>query len=192
MHGEGFYEYNSGKGTTIKIAAPIPQGDLSGLTVTITYNEKYTYQLWGTATNVSNAAQHENLNGKHIKDRIGNNRTAITPDGTKITLVSTSPEASVTALTIYSSGSVHHFNVSCRKLEYSTLNLQIASRLDELQADGETSIFDDTETIVFFYNIYNEETPGNKVHQRVDLGFLPKNNPKQVNDLYDDPRLAHT
>ncbi|MCY1383519.1 hypothetical protein D9M69_716540 [compost metagenome] len=64
--------------------------------------------------------------------------------------------------------------------------------MDELQADGETSVMEDTPDMVWFYNIYNEDTPCNRVYGRVNLGSLPKANENQVNDLYDDPRLAHT
>lgn len=192
VQGDGIYEFNSGKGTNIKIAAQLLNSSES-LTVTITYNEKSTYQLWGSENDTQPAAQHENLNGKHIKDRIGNNRTVILPDGTKITLVSTGPAADVTAITIYSGGSVHHINVNCKKLEYSVSNNPyIAQRMDELQADGETSVMEDTPDMVWFYNIYNEDTPCNRVYGRVNLGSLPKANENQVNDLYDDPRLAHT
>lgn len=43
-----------------------------------------------------------------------------------------------------------------------------------------------------YYNIYNEDTPGNKVYKREDLGSLIKSQPKQINDFYDDPRIANT
>lgn len=188
---DGLYEYNSGKGTIIRIDTRIID-NVRRSTVTITYSGKYTYQLWGDSQIAAGSALHENLNGKHIKDRIGKSRSVITPDGTKITLVSTGPQDPVTAFTIYHDANVYHVNVTCNKLEYNASNQQITGRLDELQADGETSMFEDTETSILFYNIYNEDTPGNKVYQRIDLGSIPKNNLNQVNDLYDDPRLGHT
>lgn len=188
---DGLYEYNSGKGTTIKIDTRIID-NIHRSTVTITYSKSYTYQLWGDYPIAVGSALHENLNGKHTKDRIGKNRSVITPDGTKITLVSTGPQDPVTAFTIYHDANVYHVNVTCNKLEYNASNQPITSRLDELQADGETSMFEETETSILFYNIYNEDTPGNKVYQRLDLGSIPKNNLNQVNDLYDDPRLDHT
>lgn len=195
--GSGVYEYNSGKGTQVKIAVNQASANNSkNLTVTVTYNAKYTVQFWGEAFGIGSAAEHENLNGKHIKDRLGNSRTLITPDGTKITLVSaaaTGPMSSVTAITIYSNGSVHHINTTCNKLEYSTSNNPyLAQRMDELQADGETSVLEDTPDTVWYYTIYNEDTPCNRVYERVNLGSLPKANENQVNDLFDDPRLAHT
>lgn len=191
VHKEGLYEYNSGKGTVIKLNFSIEDGRHQS-TVTITFKEKSTYQLWGDYPTAIGAALHENLNGKHIKDRIGNNRTVIIPDGTKITLVSAGPSDPITAFTIYNASNVYHVNVTCRRLEYSASNQQVAELLDEVQADGETSVFEETETHVLFYNIYNEEESGNKVLQRVELGSLPKSDSTHVNDLYDDPRLAHT
>lgn len=194
IHGNGNYEFNSGKGTSVKIGTGIVQNNHATLVVTITYNETTTYQLWGGEDpNSPHAAQHENFNGKHIKDRIGNNRTIILPDGTKVTLVSAGPAASVTSVTIYSGGTVQHFNANCNKLEYSVSNNPfIAQRMDDLQADGETSLMEDTPDEVWLYNIYNEDTPCNRVYQRVNMASRPKNIPTQVNDLYDDPRLAHT
>ena len=195
VEGNGIYEYNSGKGTVIKIDAS-PVNDQDRLTVTVTYNGTTTVQFWGGEVENNSPrpfATHENFNGKHLKDRLGNNRTLITPDGTKITMVSTGPYEVVTAITIYSKGGVHHLNTTCNKLEYSVSdNPFIAQRMDDLQADGETSLMEDTPDEVWLYNIYNEDTPCNRVYQRVNLASRPKNIPTQVNDLYDDPRLAHT
>lgn len=196
VEGDGIYEYNSGKGTVIKIHDQ-EINDSRSLTVTVTYNEKYTVQFWGDDGRMSGPrepfASHENLNGKHIKDRLGDNRTLITPDGTKITIVSSGPYRAASAITIYNGGSVHHINIGCTKLEYSAANNPfISQRMDELQPDGETSMLEDTPDTVWFYNIYNEDTPCNRVYERVNLGSLPKANENQVNDLYDDPRLAHT
>ncbi|MCR6722077.1 MAG: hypothetical protein NVV59_17720 [Chitinophagaceae bacterium] len=135
---------------------------------------------------------NENLNGKHIKNRIGKNRTIFFPDGTKITCVSTGPEQSVTAVSIYDGAKVHHLNITCDKVEYSTANGAMAKRLEEMQPDGETSTYELNPTGLLFYNIYTEDTPGNKVYQRLNLGQLHLGAPNQVSDLYDDPRLPHT
>ncbi len=196
IKGQGIYEFNSGKGTIIKIHDEEIDNSRA-LTITVIYNERYTVQFWGSDGRVPETrepfASHENLNGKHIKDRLGNNRTLITPDGTKITLVTPGPYTPVSAITIYHGGSVHHINTVCTKLEYSTANNPfISQRMDELQPDGETSILEDTPDMVWFYNIYNEDSPCRRIYERVNLGSLPKAIPNQVNDLYDDKRLAHT
>ncbi len=188
---EGLYEFNSGANTSIKIDTRVVSGRRNN-TFTITYKGLYTFQLWGDYPDAPGSALHENLNGKHLKDRIGNNRTVITPDGTKITLVAAGDDAPVTAFSIYHGRKAFHVNVNCNRLEYSADDGEIANRLDEQQADGETSIMEETDTHINLYNSYNENTPGNKVYERVDLGNIPKNILTQVNDLYDDPRLNHT
>ncbi len=188
---EGLYEFNSGTNTSIKIDTRVVSGQRNS-TFTITYKGLYTIQLWGDFPDAPGSALHENLNGKHLKDRIGNNRTVITPDGVKITLVAAGDDAPVTAFSIYHEGKAFHVNVNCNRLEYGADNMEIATRLDAQQADGETSIMEETDTHINLYNSYNEDTPGNKVYERVDLGNIPKNILTQVNDLYDDPRLGHT
>ena len=166
------------------------------VTITLTdvsYPNYITYQLWGKSpTGSPYAALHENLNGKHIKNRIGKNRTIFFPDGTKITCVSTGPEQSVTAVSIYDGDKVHHLNITCDKVEYSTADGAMAKKLEEMQPDGETSTYELIPTGLLFYNMYTEDTPGNKVYQRLNLGELHLSVPNQVSDLYDDPRLGHT
>ena len=189
--GNGIYEYNSAGGVTVKMHRTAEM-----VTITLTdasYPNFITYQLWGKSpTGSLHSALHENLNGKHIKNRIGKNRTIYFPDGTKITCVSTGPEQAVTAVSIYDGSKVHHLNISCDKVEYSAANGEIAKRLDALQPDGETSTYELIATGLLFYNIYTEDTPGNKVYERLNLGELHLSVPNQVSDLYDDPRLGHT
>lgn len=189
--GDGIYEYKSAGRVTFRMQR---SADLLVVTLTdASYPNLITYQLWGKMpTSGIHAALHENLNGKYIKNRIGNNRTIFFPDGTKVTCVSSGPENSITAVSIYDGAKVHHLNITCDKVELSTSDSDMAKRLDELQPDGETSTYELTPTGLVFYNIYTEDAPGNKVQQRVDLGSLEADNPNQVNDLYDDPRLAHT
>ena len=189
--GNGIYEYNSAGGVTIKMHRI---NEMVTITLTdVSYPNYITYQLWGRSpTGSPYAALHENLNGKHIKDRIAKNRTIFFPDGTKITCVSTGPEQSVTAVSIYDGAKVHHLNITCDKVEYSNSDGQIAKRLDEMQPDGETSTYELNPTGLLFYNIYTEDTPGNKVYQRLNLGELHLSEPNRISDLYDDPRLSHT
>lgn len=196
----GKYLYESAGGAKILINRISKQS----LVITLGYNAypNFSFQLWGDAsettpdTNPDNLApaSHENLNGKHIKDRLGKNRTVIFPDGTKMTYESTAPwyMGGVTRISIYDGKNVHHFNMTCFGLEYSSASSTNTGEQDDLQADGETSTFELTETGLIFYNIYNEDTAGNKVYERIDLGSLFRNNPNQVNDLYDDKRLGHT
>ncbi len=187
------YHFASAGGATIKIGRTTP-GDLQ---ITTGYQSycNFTYQLWGESDNGKlGPASHENLNGKHIKDKLGTNRSIIFPDGTKITLVATAPwySGEVTTISIYSGNSAHRINLVNNKIEYSASNATTAKNMDDAEADGETSSFEITTTGLLFYNIYEENTPGNKIMNRVNLGSLIKDNPTQVNDLYDDTRLGHT
>jgi hypothetical protein len=187
------YQYESAGGAVIQIK----RFSRENMQIILTYKAypNFKYEFWGGAEpGMLSPASHENLNGKHIKDKLGVNRTVIFPDGTKMTYVATAAwyMGGITAISIYDGAMVHHLNIECFKLEYSSVNENIAKRLDDMQADGETSTFDITETGLLFYNIYNEEKPGNKQEERVELGRLNKNIPHQVNDLYDDPRIGHT
>ncbi len=191
LRDDGNYYYESAGGATILIFNKA----LQGLVITIGYKSysNFTYQFWGDSNEQGGGtADHENLNGKHIKDRLGKGRSVIFPDGTKITMVSEDWQKPVTAVSIYDGGYAHHLNVTCDKVEYSASAQDIATKLDERQVDGETATFEITDTGLRFYNIYTETTPGNKVEQRVELGELIKESPNLINDFYDDPRIAHT
>ncbi len=195
--GDGTWEFQSASGTNIKLGKYEDEAQ-NGLIATMTFltfpDSNATYEMWGGAEiggGPYNAA-YENLNGKHLKNRIGNNRTLIFPDGIKITFVSAGPTATITAISIYDGANMYHFNITCDTVEYSASNSIITKKLEELQADGETSEFEFTDTQLIMYNSYMENTPGQKIYERVDLGSLEKGKPNLVNDLYDDPRLAHT
>ncbi len=192
----GLYEYVSASGVTIKIDAhgAITYTDAS------TFPNVFTIQFWGTdGTDNSYAyAGHENLNGKHIKDRFGINRTILHPNGLKITCVSTGTfpyiagEDYFTAVTLYDGGIIHHIDLVNNIIEYSTNNQDFATNTDAIEADGETTTYEEVGEMLNVYNIYTENELGNKIIERVDLGSLNSSNPNQVNDLFDDPRLGHT
>lgn len=193
----GMWNFQSASGTDIKLSKQSRE-EQKGLTVTITFktfpDRNATYQLWGGAElegGPYNAA-YENLNGKYIKNRIGNSRTLILPDGIKITLVSTGPAGTITAISIYDGANMYHFNTICDIVEYSTSDSAITKQLEAMQVDGETSEFEFTDTQLIMYNSYTENIPGQKIYQRVDLGSLEEDRPNLVNDLYDDPRLDYT
>jgi hypothetical protein len=185
--------YESAGGAIIRIIRNAPES-LTLLMADKSY-PNFSLEFWGDeAEGLLSPASHENLNGKHIKDRFANNRTVIFSDGTKMTYVSPAPWyfGGVTAISIYDGDIVHHFNMTCYTLEYSTVNGLAAKRLEEEQPDGETSTYDITETGLLYYNIYTENTPGNKVEKIEKLGGLDRDKPNQINDFFDDPRLAHT
>lgn len=181
------YEYTTSGGGTIKI---------SGTTVHCTFNQKITVEFWGIP---SEGLRHENLNGKHIKDWFGTTRSFIFPDGCKITYVINDSDKRTVSISIYDRDQAHHLNSRCDNsvrgsttLEYSETNAVIAGLLDKIQADGETATLEVTETGVLYLNIYTEDAPGKRTEKRVPLGSTVNSFPNQVNDLYDDERLAHT
>ncbi len=195
---EGKYSYRTSGGGTILI---------QGINNILFHHDKYPnfkYELWGDVTvsgQVKLAAFRENLNGKHIKDRNGNRRTIIFPDGTKFTLIAGGEKQQVLSISIYDGLSSHHINIVCGKIEHSMTNSSsLAKEMDEAEADGETSTFEilydwgvgNGTSGLNFYNIYREDVPGNKQMNKQMLGTLHAENPTQVNDYYDDPRLGHT
>src|SRR5690606_3365819 len=148
-------------------------------------------QFWGAFNNVSSSV-HEFLNGKHIKDRLGNRRSFIFPDGAKITMAYADNFGPLLSVSIIEDNAYHHINFECQTVEYSSINSPYAKQLDDAEADGETSTIEFTETGLFFLNIYIEDVAGQKVEERVPLGGLYKDNPQYVDDLYDDPTQEHT
>lgn len=176
------YFYTTKGGGRILIG--IGQDGMATTTIVYPPYPNFSVQFWGGG--------HENLNGKHIKDRNGNNRTFVWPDGAKVTLAASGVAGNPTSITIYDGETVLHINTTCKTIEYNGKNGQIARKMDTMQPDGETCTIQLTETGLNFYNEYNEETPCKKIYQNVELGFLRKDNPNQVNDRYDDPRLGHT
>jgi len=144
----------------------------------------FSLEFWGSVPQGAASYNHENLNGKHVKDRVGNRRTVVFPDGAKITWYVREALGPAVSITIYDGDQVHHINPACNTLEYSTDNPVVAKRLDDLEADGETCTFEITATGLRFKNIYTEEMAGNKVMDAVLIAELFKDNPTRVNDYW--------
>ena len=160
--------------------------------------ETFKIELWGYIDDGGNklkAGSHENLGGKHIKDRIGNSRTILFPDGAKVTLVAAGPYEPMTAISFYDGVQSHRVNMGCSGgpvLEHSSSDGSVAKRLDDAEIDGEAGGFVFTETGVSFINFYRENQPGVRIEEEVLLGKMFRDNPTQVDDNFDDPRLEHT
>ncbi|HMR81679.1 MAG TPA: hypothetical protein PKE30_01005 [Niabella sp.] len=164
------------------------------LSIQITHKDYsgFMIEFWGEKDG-KNAGTHESLNGKHIKARLGNIRSLIFPDGTKITMNSSGIYDPLISISIYEGNSFHHINLACNVVEYAAAGSESLIRaFDSREPDGETSSFELTSDGLIFFNSYTEYETGTREEKRVDLGSLKRDNPKQVNDLYDDPRLAHT
>src|SRR5690606_40086137 len=50
-----------------------------------------------------------------------------------------------------------HLNITCNTVEYGGFNPVVANGLDEQQPDGETSLFELTDTQMILYNAYTED-----------------------------------
>lgn len=183
--------------------APFVYKTADGWTITIQLNnhikiehdiiKHYSLELWGVVESGALSGNHENLNGKHLKDRLTNKRSIILPGGAKITIhVKDIYFSELTIVSIYEGDQAHHINAVCGVLEYSGSDTAIAKKLDDQQADGETAAFELTDNGLLLVNIYNEDNPGNKITERVLLGGLEKNRPNLINDYFDDPRIGHT
>lgn len=185
----GPYTFRTNGGGTIVIN---PAG---GVTIIHDNYAGFKIELWGDTTvngQTKTSANHENLNGKHIKDRLGARRTIIFPDGAKVTLIADGVNGPLISVSIYDGAESHRINPVCNTLESSSTILTTAQQLDNAEADGETGAIEFTASGLVFVNIYTENTVGNKVMNRYNLGEIFRNNPNMVNDHYDDARLGHT
>lgn len=154
-----------------------------------------SYEFWGDTTingRKTTSANHENLNGKHIKDRIATRRTIMFPDGAKITMIADGRQGPLISLSIYDGVESHRINLNCFQLVHSSTDQTVARKLDNEEADGETAGFEITSTGLILFNSYTEDAPGVKTGTRVNLGEIFRVNPNQVNDYFDDPSLQAT
>jgi hypothetical protein len=155
----------------------------------------FKIELWGGLTDngrTRTAANHENLNGKHLKDRLGKRRTIIFPDGAKITLVCDSVYGAMRTVSIYDGDESHQLNLDCNTIAHSSTVQSKAREMDAAEVDGETGEIIFTQAGLTFWNIYTEDTPGAKVDKKYLLGEIVRDKPSEVNDYFDDPRLGHT
>jgi hypothetical protein len=187
----GVLSYSTNGGGLIEVTA-------SGV-ITLRHNDYpgFRIELWGGLVDDGNGQpvysnNHENLNGKHIKDRVGSRRSIIFPDGAKLTIVTEGAQGRLLEFSIYDGDIVHHVNPTCRTLEVSARNRAYVEYLDGHQADGETSAIEITDTGLIWVDIYQEDTPGTQVEQRTELGEIFSDQPGVVNDYYDDPDRGDT
>lgn len=179
------YQYFGPNGKNIDI------GLQGSLTITYACYPGFKIELWGTNEKKEIFYQHENLNNKHIKDRLEANRTIVFPDNSKITIVTDG--AGLVARMLYIQEKDRLFKINLSNFELETLEGSAKVKgIDDTIADGETSTFKITEEGLSFYTIYVENILGKKESAIYDLGKLIKKDPKVVNDLYDDPRLSNT
>lgn len=146
-----------------------------------------TVQHWGDP--------HENLNGKHIKDWNGAQRTLLLDDDTRITLEAAGPHGLVVLTSIYDGRHNVQIDNATNTVVHASTSLADTVCRERIQHDGETSRFStDAQTgIAVYRQIYIEDAAFQTTPDSQMLGTTGGfENPTQVNDYYDDPRLGHT
>lgn len=152
-----------------------------------------TVQHWGDP--------HENLNGKHIKDWggadawDGRRRSILLDDGTKITMEAVGPHGVNDWTSIYD-GSVNlQYDNGLRQAVHISADQADTDAREQAQYDGETAQFTTnvTTAVADYINLYVENDAFITMETVVPLGSTGGfANPRQVNDLFDDPRMPHT
>lgn len=144
-------EYKTSGGYSVKI-------DKHTITITDP-NGKNTQQTWGDP--------HENVNGKHVSDWAGKQRSIVLGDGTKITMSANDPKGVVNSTSIYDgrmnvqvengSNTVTHFSMNPRDTAYR----------EQSQYDGQTAIFttNPRNGVARFADIYNQDANFNVTQQ---------------------------
>lgn len=176
--------YLTRDGYTIKI-------DLHTITVTDWFGRN-TVEHWGDP--------HENLNGKHIKDWGGEpewdgSRRSLLVGGAKLTMHATGPQGLILETAIYDGDRNLRFAHTTNTVVHFSMDAADTLARDAAEYDGETAAFatDPLTLIATFRNVYNEDPAFQRIEGERMLGTTGGcANPSQVNDLYDDPRLAHT
>lgn len=188
----GGYQYRSSGGGTFVLKT-----DFNGINVLHDDYNGFKVSFWGDTDEEGDqwntSGNQENLNGTHIKNRVGNVRSFIFPDDAKMTFVASGEQLPLIQVSIYEGNECHRIIANCLYVSISsTGDAAKAKQLDDAEPDGETSTIEFTTDGLQWINIYDEQTPGNKIMNRVLLGEIFRAFPNKVDDYYDDPRLGHT
>jgi hypothetical protein len=176
------------------IAIDSRAGNFSNLTMEHP-SGRWTYELWGDASIGSSLAlTHENLRGKHIKDRFGPRSTYVLPGGAIVTVHASNAAPALGFISIYDGNESHRVDLIAHQVTRSCA-LPLFEEADEW--DGETSRFLDIVDGMLWEHVYDQAAsltgvPLSKVENIYPLGITSISNPNQVQDFYDDPRLGHT
>lgn len=137
---------------------------------------------------------HENLNGKHLKDWQGKQRSVVLGDGTKITMSATGPKGVTLNTSIYDGRQNVQIDNKKNQVTHHSFNPYDTMYREMGQYDGETALFRTGRNGAGVYNnIYNQDkhfgiTP---LYQQLGRtgGYF---NPSKVYDFFDDPTLKHS
>ena len=137
---------------------------------------------------------HENLNGKHLKDWEGKQRSVVLGDGTKLTMSADGPHGVTLNTSIYDGNQNVQIKNADNKIYHHSLNPYDTQFRELSQHDGETALFRTNWAGAGIYNnIYNEDANFNVTNAYRQIGRTGGIfNPDKVHDFYDDPRIGHT
>lgn len=200
-------------------ATPSPQGGLTrnadGTLIYLTHSGQWRVRLDRHTITVSYVSPsnmaaemwgdpHENLNGKHIKDWEISRRSVVLGDGTKITMHADGPQDLIHTTSIYDGAQSHEIGSVGNVVRHSCIHGATARNRDAQEEDGETALLamlrspQSSVGGLSFLNIYTERrTATGQIERNAKIELLGDTgegdiNPNQVNDYYDDPRLAHS
>ena len=149
---------------------------------------------------------HEYVNGKHVKDWEGKQRSIVLPDGTKITMGADSPNGVVTNTSIYDGDQNIQIQNKDNDITSRSFNPYDTRMREAYQYDGETArISYNRDGGINYTNMYTQDqnfgmrsnykdiasTSDPKWWQRPFMPFWGIGQ-QSVKDRYDDPRLLFT
>ena len=149
---------------------------------------------------------HEYVNGKHVKDWEGKQRSLVLPDGTKITMGATAPNGVVTNTSIYDGDQNVQIKNEGNEITSRSFNPYDTRMREAYQYDGETArISYNRDGGINYTNMYTQDENFGMKSNFKDIAstsdpkwwqrpFMPLfgAGQKSVRDFYDDPRLAFT
>ncbi|MBI3928709.1 MAG: hypothetical protein HY319_24425 [Armatimonadetes bacterium] len=139
---------------------------------------------------------HENVDGKHIKDWEGKQRTIVLGDGTKLTMSATGPQGVVTNTSIYDGDQNIQIDNEHNEITHRSFNPWDTRSREYYQHDGETALMvPDRNGGLIYSNLYTQDERLGVRPNFKDLAASPMPRwwrPHFVRDFYNDPRLLNT
>lgn len=149
---------------------------------------------------------HEYVNGKHVKDWEGKQRSLVLPDGTKITMGATAPNGVVTNTSIYDGDQNIQIKNEGNEVTSRSFNPYDTRMREAYQYDGETArISYNRDGGINYTNMYTQDenfgvrsnykdiaaTSDPKWYERPFMPFMGVGQ-QRTRDFYNDPRLLFT
>ncbi len=119
--------------------APIEYTTSGGFRVTINGHNVTITDPSGKTRVVHSGDPHEYVNGRHIKDWNGKQRSILLPDGTKITMSATGPHGVITHTSIYDGDQNIQINNNGNRITHRSFDPWDTRTREYWQYDGETA-----------------------------------------------------